>query len=360
DDTGRGHRHVDQEDRAPPEVVEQQAAEHRAGGDADADRRGPQADRAGAFGRLEDVGDDGERLRHDRGAAQAHRGPREDQLLGRPRVGREQRRDAEQRQPDHEHALATELVADHAEREQQAGEDQRVGVDGPFELTLTRAEAPARVGDGRHGHVKDGVVDDDGEQPDDQHAENHPAATVDALRVHVSLSGSLEACARNREGAGPDLCCLDQQLPGSGPIDTERSRIGIYFRPPEAFLCDPGHIGLRSVAACGSRSAWTARAAISSVAVWARPQVAEATVKTATTARSQSTSARFSATRYSVSSRLMRDSWYPCGRCLSAASTAAFMPVSCASASMLRRSSSSATSSGSSSWANATAMASPG
>jgi len=85
-----GHRHVDQEDRTPPEVVEQQAAEHRAGGDTEADRHGPQADGAGALGRFEDVGDDRQRLRHDRGAAEAHRGPREDQLLGRLCVGREQ------------------------------------------------------------------------------------------------------------------------------------------------------------------------------------------------------------------------------------------------------------------------------
>ncbi len=51
----------------------------------------------------------------------------------------------------------------------------------------------------------------------------------------MSLSGSLEACARNREGAGLDLCCPRQQLPGSGSIDTERYRIGIYFRHQEAF-----------------------------------------------------------------------------------------------------------------------------
>jgi len=77
------HRHVDEEDRTPPEVVEQGTAEDRPGGDADADRHGPQADGPGPFGGLEDVGDDGERLRHDRRAAQAHRGPREDQLLRR-------------------------------------------------------------------------------------------------------------------------------------------------------------------------------------------------------------------------------------------------------------------------------------
>src|SRR5439155_12732598 len=48
----------------------------------------------------------------------------------------------------------------------------------------------------------------------------------------------------DREGAGLSPCCPDQLLPGTESIDTERSRIGIYFRPPEAFLCDPGHIGL--------------------------------------------------------------------------------------------------------------------
>src|SRR5205807_10163653 len=41
-----GHRDVDQEDRAPPEVGEQQAAEHRADGHADADSGGPDSDGA--------------------------------------------------------------------------------------------------------------------------------------------------------------------------------------------------------------------------------------------------------------------------------------------------------------------------
>src|SRR5207245_1562792 len=45
----------------------------------------------------------------------------------------------------------------------------------------------------------------------------------------------LKACAPGREGAGLDLCCPDQPPPGPESIDTERSRIGIYFRHPEAF-----------------------------------------------------------------------------------------------------------------------------
>ena len=45
DDRDRGQRDVDDEDRAPPEVVEQEAADHRAERDAEARGRGPDADR---------------------------------------------------------------------------------------------------------------------------------------------------------------------------------------------------------------------------------------------------------------------------------------------------------------------------
>ena len=96
--------------------------------------------------RLEDVGDDGQRLRHDRRAAQAHHRAGRDQLVGRVRVGGEQRAEAEQDQADHQHALAADPVADHPEGEQQAGEDERVGVDRPLELGLAGAEAARRPG----------------------------------------------------------------------------------------------------------------------------------------------------------------------------------------------------------------------
>src|SRR6476469_5682725 len=92
--------------------------------------------------------------------------------------------------------------------------------------------------------------------------------------------GSLEACAPDREGAGLDLCCLRQQLPDPGSIDTEPSRIGIYFRPSWAFLCDPGHIMLRSVADRGSRSASAATGAERPTFPPWRPQSAPAGLPT--------------------------------------------------------------------------------
>src|SRR6185295_8654390 len=87
--------------------------------------------------------------------------------------------------------------------------------------------------------------------------------------------GSLEACAPDREGAGLDVCCLRQQLPDPGSIDTERSRIGIYFRPSWAFLSDPGHIWLKSGNSRGSHSTSAAtgaeRPAVSALAPAACP-----------------------------------------------------------------------------------------
>ena len=125
---------------------EQQAAEHRADGHADADRGGPDADGAGPLAGLEDVGDDGQRLRHDGRAAQAHHRAGRDELVGRVRVGREQRAEAEQHEAGHQHALAADPVADDAEGEQQAGEDERVGVDRPLKLGLAGAEAARSTG----------------------------------------------------------------------------------------------------------------------------------------------------------------------------------------------------------------------
>ena len=131
DHADRGERDVDQEDRAPPEVGEQQAADDRADGHADAHGGGPDADGPGPLPRVEHVGDDRQRLRHDRRGAQAHRRPGEDELIGVVRVRGEQREQAERGHADHQHALAADPVADHAEGEQQAGEHQRVGVDRP-------------------------------------------------------------------------------------------------------------------------------------------------------------------------------------------------------------------------------------
>src|SRR6266849_10896054 len=57
--------------------------------------------------------------------------------------------------------------------------------------------------------------------------------------------------------AEPGRCWPGGVLPRSGlpvtaSIDTERSRIGIYFRDPAVIFCDPGHIRPQPITPRGS------------------------------------------------------------------------------------------------------------
>ena len=135
----------------------------------------------GRSARVEHVGDDRQRLRHDGRGAQAHRRARPDQLIRCLRVRGDQREQAERHQADHQHPLAADPVADHPEGEQQPGEHQGVGVDPPLQLALAGAEAVAGLGDRLERDVQHGVVEHDRHQAGDQDAEDEPAAAVDPV-----------------------------------------------------------------------------------------------------------------------------------------------------------------------------------
>ena len=97
-------------------------------------------------------------------------------------------------------ALAAEAVAQAARGEQQAGEDERVGVDHPLELAGAGAQLAA---DRRQRHVDDGVVDDDDEQAQAQHAEDRPAAALDRGSIHgeapcVAIGTAIGGCLIDR------------------------------------------------------------------------------------------------------------------------------------------------------------------
>ena len=72
DEPDHDDRQVHEEDRAPVEVLEQEAAGDRTERVADARDRGPHADRLAPLLGREDVGDDRQRRRHDERAADAH------------------------------------------------------------------------------------------------------------------------------------------------------------------------------------------------------------------------------------------------------------------------------------------------
>ena len=72
-DQARGHDgQVDQEDAAPGEVLDQEAAGDRSDRDAEPRHRGPDGDRLRPLVRREDVGQDRQRRGHDPGRAEAH------------------------------------------------------------------------------------------------------------------------------------------------------------------------------------------------------------------------------------------------------------------------------------------------
>ena len=81
--------------------------------------------------------------------------------------------------------VAAEAVAEAAGGEQQAGEDERVGVDDPLQLAGGGAEAALarRVGQRRERDVEDRVVERDHDQADAQHQQRQPPAAVDDVGI---------------------------------------------------------------------------------------------------------------------------------------------------------------------------------
>jgi hypothetical protein len=166
-------------------VLQQQAAQDRADRHAQTHRASPHADGAPPFARVEDVGDDRQGGRQDGGAADAHERAGRDQLGRVLGVRRNQRRQPEEHQADDQDQPAAVPVTEHPGGEQQPGEDQGVGVDGPFQVALAGAQSADRVGDGAQRDVEHGVVEDDHQQADDEHPEDRPTARVARVRAGI-------------------------------------------------------------------------------------------------------------------------------------------------------------------------------
>ncbi len=164
-------RHVDQEHRAPPEVLEQEPAEQRAEGDSAADGSRPDADGPAALGRREDHGDDRQGHREHRGPADAHQRAGCDELLRGPGERAEDGGQGEQHQAEDQDAPAAVAIAEDSPREQQGREHQRVGVDRPDQLALG---GPQVLLDRLQGDVEDRVVQHHHQQADDQRRQRPP------------------------------------------------------------------------------------------------------------------------------------------------------------------------------------------
>ncbi len=177
------HRNVDEEDHAPPEVVQQNTADDRAHRASAGERRGPNADRATALaGVREHVGDERQARRQQGRAADAHQGARRDQDAGRGSEGRDDRGDAEEAGAGEQDATTPHAVADVAHRDEQSGDEEPIDVENPQLLGRGRRE---RVGDRRNGEVQHRDVHRDQEHREGEHGQSQPRSSVGGTRGRV-------------------------------------------------------------------------------------------------------------------------------------------------------------------------------
>ena len=162
-DGERTDRHVHVEDPAPGKVVDQEAAEQRAGDRCDGEHGADQAHVAAALAGRDDVRDDRLRAHHQAAGADPLKGAKADQLPHRLREPGEHRAGQEDQDRGEEHGLAPEHVA---ELPVQRGRDRRgeqVGGHDPGEVI-----EPAQVADDRRQRRRDDGLVERGEE----HAEH--------------------------------------------------------------------------------------------------------------------------------------------------------------------------------------------
>jgi hypothetical protein len=154
---GEDERHVDREDPAPRDVLDDGAATERADDEGDAGPCRPGADRRAALVTRERRGDQCEARGHEQRARRALERPRCDQQLGARRHRAEQRRGAEQCQSRREDAPPPEDVPERSPDEQQRAEREQVGLDDPLLLDESGVEI---VRDRRQRDVDDRAVEE--------------------------------------------------------------------------------------------------------------------------------------------------------------------------------------------------------
>ncbi len=191
DDQEGHHRKVDQEDRAPPEVAQQKAAEDRADGGTGRGHRAPYADREAALlGVVEEVADQRQGGRHQRRTGHTQQGAGGDHHLRGGGVRTHHRQPAERDGADQQQFLAADAVAEAAHGDQETGDDEGVDVADPQQLGARRLQILTQE---RGGQAEDRGVDADQQDGEDEDGEGEPAARS-GLIVHMGRTGRSGRC----------------------------------------------------------------------------------------------------------------------------------------------------------------------
>ena len=165
-------RQGNQEDRSPPEVLEEHAADQRPHSASGGERRDPERNRPRSFtGVLEHVEDERQRRRGDRRAGDAKQRPAGDEHFRAHGYRRQDRGQPERPSPDEQKLAPADPIAHRAHRHQEASHHEPVYVDDPQELGTARMQVPA---DRRHRQIQDREVHDVDERRQGKDPESHP------------------------------------------------------------------------------------------------------------------------------------------------------------------------------------------
>ena len=166
------NRDVDEEDPRPREVLGDDAAEDEPDRGATDRDRSPDAEGTGALSALlEGRRDDRQRGRCDQRSAEALEGTGADQHALACRKPVEQRGAGEDDEADEEEPLAAEQVAKASAEQQEAAEDEGVGVDDPLQAAVGEVEIGLDRG---QRDVHDRRVEDDHELGETNEDEDDP------------------------------------------------------------------------------------------------------------------------------------------------------------------------------------------
>ncbi len=194
---------VDEEDRAPPEVLQEEAADDRSDGRAGGGHGAPDADGEAALARVvEEVADERQGGRHQGRAGDAEEGAGDDHRLGAGRVGVEHGDGAEGGGTDEEQLLAADAVAEAAHGDQESGDDEGVDVADPEQLGAGGLQVLGEEGGGEAQHRGVDRHEQDGQDEDGEG--EPPAGAAHALGM-----------ARVLEGAGGHFSTLLRAPPSS-------------------------------------------------------------------------------------------------------------------------------------------------
>ena len=177
-DDRQGQR--DEEDRAPPELLQQPAGDQRPQRRDGSTEGGPQGDRLGAPGSGPQGRDQGQRRRVGHAGGEPAEDPGHHQDVVRRRVGGQQAGGDRQQGAEHHQELAAVPVADGPEVEHGAGQAQGVADRDQVERGLRGVErvADRRQGDVGHGQVE---VGDTGHQDQGPEHEGSPRGGAGGL-----------------------------------------------------------------------------------------------------------------------------------------------------------------------------------